>query len=51
MIEYLFLTEQGRQRFSGLQELGGRDSIVVGSVNRDVRERLLDSIKPSGHVD
>lgn len=49
MINGFWLTEQGGQRLSSLEELGGRDSVVVGGINRDVREGLLDSVEPGRH--
>lgn len=40
-------TEHGRQRLSGLEELGGGDGIVVGGVDWHVREGALEGVDNS----
>lgn len=43
----LIHTKQGRQSLRGLEKFSGRNPIVVGSVDGDVDERLLESVDPS----
>lgn len=39
-------TEQAHQGLGSLEELSGRDGVVIGGVNRDVRKGLLDGVEP-----
>ncbi len=40
-------TEHGGQSLSGLEELAGRDGIVLGGVHGDVDERFLEGVEES----
>lgn len=41
-------TEEGGERLGGIEELAGVDGVVIGGVNGDVDEGLLDGVE-EGH--
>lgn len=44
-------TEQSGEGLSSFKELGGRDAVVVGSIDLDVREGPLLLLEPGGRHD
>lgn len=45
-LSIVLLTKKAHQGLGGLEELSGRDGVVIGGVNWDVREGLLDGVEP-----
>lgn len=44
--EMTVLTKQGHKGLGGLEELGSGDGVVLGGIDRDIREGLLEGVEP-----